>query len=366
MTTMATVVKKCGTCRRTTGHTPSCKVGQRLVDGGVTISQQLFKRDADERALATPTSLEKVQMVRENSVCLVIDVSRFSVRRSVGKDEVSVETKLKGDVDQTTVAVAKDLLDSPELREIVTHDHYTKLQVKAWSVPSELMRAGAYLLSLDALKETDDYLVMRLAERGELVKKFRTAYPALVKTAKTRLGPLWKAEEYPAVATLEEAFKFVWRFVEIGTPDAKLKTISQALFKREADKADKLWSNSVGQIEEALAQGMADVIGHLAEQLTGGEDGKPKRFREASVKRAQEFLAFFDKKNLTKNADLTALVDQARSLINGGAADVTKSLKTDKDARAQVVAGFADIKKNLAKMLEDRPARAISFSEEPV
>ena len=67
--------------------------------------------------------------IRKNSVCFVIKTSRMTVRRTVSRGDVKVESTVAGkDQDQEMVTVAKDMLDSPELRAIATFDHVTKLR----------------------------------------------------------------------------------------------------------------------------------------------------------------------------------------------------------------------------------------------
>jgi hypothetical protein len=296
--------------------------------------------------------------LRENSICVIIQASRFSVRRTVAKDRVQVDAVGEGPglaiVDQDQVTVAKDLLDSKELRAVGLYDHYTKQWLRARSVPSPLLRSGAYLISVGALGDVYAYLEARKVGRDALIGQFEESYPALVRAAKGRLGPLFDPSEYPARGELRGMFGMEWQVVEMGTPDVKLRSISQALFEKERDKAERVWTSAVGQINEALAQGMADVVGHI---------GKPKRFGEKSLARVTEFLGLLDARNLTRNADLTALADKARKLLSGVDA---KSLKKDVGSRERLATEFTAIKASLDTMLEARPVRAIALSDEEV
>jgi hypothetical protein len=313
-------------------------------------------------ALARPATGDDV---RNNSVCIIINASKFSVRRTVPRADVNVEARARGaaeaEVDQDVVTVAKSLLDSPELRAIAVHDHYTKRWIRARSVPSPLLRAGAFLVSVDALAEVYEYLERRKAERSALIAEFTAAYPRLTSDARKKLGPLFDPTEYPAASIIERAFGLEWQVVEMGTPDHKLRAVSRALFEKEKEKAEKVWTNAVEQINAMLAEGMAKVVDHLAAQLGGADGEKPKRFRNASIKRVTDFLDTFAQRNLTRNADLAALVDKGRKLLSGVDA---KDLKDDDKLRGRVAQGFAEIKTGLDKMLEDRPARAITLADE--
>ncbi len=301
--------------------------------------------------------------IRKNAVCFIIRTTRMTVRRTVPQGDVKVETTAAGkDPDQEMVSVAKDLLDSKELRAIATFDHVTKLRVKRLSVPSPLLHSSAYLIATEGLADLYEYLELRKKDREPLEAAFEAAYPALVADAKKRLGTLFDPTEYPAPRVLRQLFSFEWQVVEIGTPDAKLRSVSQALFEKEKAKAEQVWANAVGQVNEALAQGMAAVVAHLSARLGGGDE-PPKRFRASAIKRVTDFLDAFGNRNIAQNADLTKLVGDARKLLSG--VDV-KAIKGEADTRKRVVAGFVEISKSLDGMLEARPARAISLADEEV
>lgn len=307
------------------------------------------------------------QMVKESSVCIVVDTSVFNVNRAVSRGDVLVTAAENGEaksatINQKRVSVGKKLIDSPELRVIWAHDAATRDWLRFRSVPSEIIRSGAYLVSVEALPAVYEYLEARAQEREALVQKFAVAYVEQVRAAKKELGPLWRADQYPSAEGIVAAFGFSWRVIEVGTPDAKLRTVSRAMFEKEREKAEKVWSNSVGLINEALAEGLAEVINHLAEKLGGGDE-PPKRLHASAVEQVTAFLDVFDSRNLTRNADLAALAEKARGLLSGVDA---KLLKTDKDTRVAVAAGFAAVRAGLDVMLENRPARAVTFVDEEV
>ncbi len=306
--------------------------------------------------------------VRANSICVLISLSKFTVKRAVRQGDVTVEataagSRAAGDViDQDCVTVAKDLLDSPELRAIVTFDNATKLWVRSRTVQSPLLRSSAYILTVDALPEMYRYLEERKKARVALEVGFAVVYPALVDAAKARLGPLFDFSEYPSPSAIRRLFGFEWQVVEIVTPNAKLRSISQALFEKEKAKAEAVWSTAVGQINDALAVGMAEVVAHLGERLGGGDE-PPKRLRESAIKRVTDFLDAFAQRNVTGNAQLAKLVGDARKMLSGVDA---KQIKKDGDLRRRLAQGVAEIKTSLDGMLEARPGRAIDLVSDAI
>jgi len=295
------------------------------------------------------------QEITAKSVCLVLSFTRVGTRRSVSADQVKV------DADKSMVHVSKDLFNSPQLRAIVSHDNATRRWVVSRSVPSPLFRDSVYLLGVDAIEEVCEHLEKRKADRAKLEDVFFEAYPSLVAAAKQPaedggLGALFDLSEYPSVGVLRAALGMEWSLIEWGTPERKLSTISQALYEREKAKAEEQWKNAAVQIEDALVVGMQEVFGHLADRLSGGEDGKPKRFKQATVRRVEDFLDLFAKRNLTGREDLAALAEKGRKLLSGVDA---AALKSDDVLRARAVIGVGEITKALDGMLEARPRRKI-------
>ena len=302
--------------------------------------------------------------IMDRSICLVLAFSRIGSKRSVASNEVRVSAADGIEKpDQSMVHVAKDLFDSPELRAIVTHDSVTRKWIVSRSVPSPLFRDSVYLLGVDAVEEVCAHLEERREARTKLEETFLAAYPALVADARKRLGPLFNASEYPASSALRPALAMAWSLIEWGTPEKKLRTISKVLFEKEREKTEAIWANAAVQIEDALITGMSEVFNHLADRLSGGDDGGAKRFKQATVARAEEFLDLFAKRNLTGREDLAKLVEKGRKLLTGVDA---KGLKTDEKLLARTVKGVAEIKTSLDTMLEARPARRMTLADEEV
>lgn len=313
-----------------------------------------------EVAEVTAATAEKADRMKRASICVVISTSRFTTRRTVKSEEVNVESaeKKDEDIDQEQITVAKELLDSPQLRAVATFDHYTKLWFKARSVPSPLLRSGAYMFAADALPEMYEYLEQRAKERMPLIQAFKDELPALKAAAKAKLGPLYDEAEYPVGPQVDRMFSFSWQVIEVSTPSDKLRGISQAIFEKEKAKADKVWTDAVSQITDALALAFGKVVDHFQKRLGGGDE-PPKRFRESALKQVNDFLEAFAQRNIAGSEQLAALVTQAKTLVSG--VDV-KQLKDAKDGgvRKRVAEGFAQIQKSLDDMMENRPARAIA------
>jgi len=81
------------------------------------------------------------------------------------------------------------------------------------------------------------------------------------------------------------------------------------------------------------------------------------------LQRVQEFLRTFDARNLTNDAELRAVVEQARYIF-GQRTD--EELRNSPAARTAIKIGFEDVRESLTKMLETKPTRRIRLADEPV
>ena len=152
-------------------------------------------------------------------------------------------------------------------------------------------------------------------------------------------------------------FSFRWNYITFETPSA-LKGISPAVFARERKKAEQMWTEAGVSVRDALRESLATLVGNLADKLTGQEDGTPKRFKEASVRNVTEFLDLFEKRDITRDAELGKLVRMARRVLTGIDA---KSLRDDAALRTRVGGAMGKIQTSLTGMLEVKPGRRVRF-----
>lgn len=313
-------------------------------------------------AVGQPTrrvpSSERMQNLMENSVVFVLSFSRLTTKRSLGSDAIEV------DADKSMLHVAKDILDSEELRAIISYDNSTAMWFRTRCTPTPwnkgfLMSA---LLLPDAFKWVEE---VRMPGRAVLIEKFKAAYPRLMVDAKKRLKDLFDASQYPPVETMTTAFKMEYTAHELPAVSKKLGSVLSraALAKEEAKASAKLQDVAVAA-EQALATALRDVLAPIVDALTcAEEDGKPKRFGNARLAKAEEFLESFAKFNLTGATDMQELADRAKAVIKGQDA---KKLKGDKDVRETVAKALSGVTAALAPMIEDRPARAMTLDDEEV
>ena len=291
--------------------------------------------------------------IMDRSVCLVLNISVFGVKRATGMNQVQVNA------DKALLGLTKSLIDSPELRDVGRHDSETKASLAKLTLPS-LFKKGVYMIPIGTVEEVDLLLQWRAAERRELIEKFLGVYLTKVESARGRLRDYFKDSDYPPLSVVQERFGFSYRYFTFASP-GKLKGLSKALFDREAEKA-RVWAEDAQEnIQAALREAMAELVNHLVERLTGADDGKKKTFKNATITNLQEFLDRFAKMNIAQDGELTQLVAQAKDLIGGVEPE---SLRVSETVRDKVQGGFTQIKSQLDALMINRPTRRFLLEED--
>jgi hypothetical protein len=291
--------------------------------------------------------------ITDKTCAISIDFGAIGNSRKVSTTEVEV------DADKSMLRVNKTLLDSVELKAIGTHDSEVRASVLALSLPS-LFKSGVYLVPIAAIEKVEGILESAKAKRLELIDAFLKAYKARKAEAETRLKGLFNATDYPSPARVRECFVFEWRWVSFSTP-AKLKEISVDFFKQEQEKAAAKWQQATDEITLLLRSNLKDLVDHMVERLTPGDDLRPKRFHATTVTNLQEFLANFAIRNVTDDAQLDMIVKSAQQLLSG--VD-TKLLKTNEAVRDSTKSGFELVKQCLDTLVTEAGSRKIVFESD--
>jgi hypothetical protein len=108
-----------------------------------------------------------------------------------------------------------------------------------------------------------------------------------------------------------------------------------------------------------MREGLQQLVASMVEKLTPGEDGKKRRFHSSLIENFNDFLSTFELRNVTDDAELAAVVAQARAILGGvNAEDVRKN----EAIRANLQAGFGKIAERLTPMVG--VTRQIDFDDE--
>jgi|CXWL01.1.fsa_nt_gi hypothetical protein len=297
------------------------------------------------------------------AVIISFKTGRFGNNRKVRRSQLTISAvDLDGGedkpVDKDVLKVSKELLDSKELQAIGSFDQKTRGKLLTYCLPS-YVDEGYYFLPISLIETVDAFLATAKAERRYLVNGFMAVYPGKKGSARYRLGPLFRERDYPGEDEVRATFTWSVRYISFSVPGS-LRDISMSLFLQEKERQERMWEEATVEVRVALRESMAGLVEHAISKLSLRPNGKPQIFRDSMVKNMAEFLDLFDKRNLTNDGDLAALVGQAKQLM-AGVDPVT--LRNNLGTRERVKAGFEGIKATMDTMLIDRPVRQIDLDD---
>lgn len=296
----------------------------------------------------------------DRAICLDFRTSILGTRRKVSTDRVDV-----GDADPKMIHVTKDILRSDMLKKItrVITDAQSMLRLKA--IPTPQLRRGTYAIPIAAVTVVNEGLKEKETEFLSLIDQFcdpdsedAGSYVQVCKAADKALGRLYDAAQYPSIAEVRDAFGFVWAYVDFSVP-GRLRKIDMEIFKNEEEKAAEQWKSALDEARMFLRATMKELVDHMSDRLTIGEDGKPKIFRDSLVNNLTDFLNNFDIRNITDDSELSSVVGDMRELLAGVNPD---KLRKNEELRNQTKVSVDQIKKQLDVMVADRPKRRLRFN----
>ncbi len=190
-------------------------------------------------------------------------------------------------------------------------------------------------------------------ELAEAVENLDRQYSELKGTARQRLGSLFNAADYPE--SLRGLFSVEFDFPSVEPPDY-LQEPNPQLYEDECRRVQSRFDEAVRLAEEAFTAELSKIISHLAERLSGQEDGNPKTFRNSAVENLTEFFGRFRELNVRSNDQLDPLVGQAQRVIRGVA---PQDLRDNAGLRKHVATEMSRVQSVLDGLLVDRPRRNI-------
>lgn len=276
----------------------------------------------------------------------------FGTRKSLSpqqKEEAADSFGAEG----TFLSAAKKLFDTrhPAFKAVTAVRGRALSLWKGLSLPYP--EPGIRLIRQDDVPVFDVQLTSLRAELEEAVAALDEHYGELRAAARERLGRLYNAADYPD--SLVGLFKVEHDFPSIEAPEY-LRELSPELFRQEQARVTARFEEAVRLAEEAFLGEFAKLVGHLTDRLSGGEDGKPKVFRDSAVENLSEFFSRFRSLNVRSSAELDELVEQARRVVRGVE---PQQLRDNATLRQQVAAQLSGVQATLDGLLVDRPRRRI-------
>lgn len=305
--------------------------------------------------------VETGEEIEKATVVFELHIRRPNFKKTIRSTEVvdGIRTTF-AEADAKMLHVSQDLIERKALRDITQCDSKFLQWLKVRMIPSTMLAHGLYLVPLDLVEVIDVSFDQYLEQRETLIEELGAKYYDLKEQARVPRGRLFLDADYPPFDQVKLRFSVEARYLTLNVPKS-LEGINKAIWEREQEKTKLYWADAAVEVRDGLRSGFAHLIAHFAERLgTDSETGKPRVFRETTVKNLQEFLDVFHHRDLTNDAELSELVSKAKALTQG--VDVN-TVRSDTAFRAGLEKSFTDIAKQAGEMIQVQE-RAFDFGED--
>lgn len=260
--------------------------------------------------------------------------------------------------DPSRISASKRLLDCPQAEAIRSEFNRLRTFIVSRTLPSPFGK-GIYFVPNTRIEEVYNEILMAetttIPHLGEAL--IAVLNDVLVREAEA-LGPNFNQADYDTPDEIRERLGVKCALITFGVPEELPAHIHQ----REVEKQGQRLMESVDMMQALLRSEFQELLTHAAEKLSGTKgDGKPKVFRNSLVTNIQEFLQLFRDRNITNDAELAALCDRAKQLLEGVN---PQDLRDKEPLRESVARAFSEMRTQLDSMLVPRGSRSIMLDDD--
>lgn len=276
----------------------------------------------------------------------------FGSRKTLTPDQKSQAAESFG-AERAFLSAGKKLLDTshPAFKVVTAVRSRIVAYWKGISLPYP--EAGIRLIRQDDLTTFSVQMTSLKQDLQETVAALDENYDELRALARSRLGSLYNASDYPV--SLRGWFDVTHDFPSVEPPEY-LRQLSPKLYEQEAARAAARFEEAVSLAEQAFTDELSKLVSHLTERLSGNDDGKPKVFRDSAIENLQEFFDRFRHLNIRSDQQLDELVQQAQQIVRNVE---PQALRDNVPLRQQVATQLSSVQSVLDGLLVDRPRRNI-------
>lgn len=257
------------------------------------------------------------------------------------------------DADLKSLSAAKKLLDTshPRFKAVSKVRSQAVTYWRQQTLP--YIEAGVRLIRRGDVATFDTQMNTFRRELTAAVTELDHCYGELIQQARQRLGDLFCSADYPT--SLCDLFDLSWDYPST-TPPEYLRQVAPDLYQAECERVRQRFNEAVRLAESAFAEELTTLVNHLAEKLSGQEDGKPKVFRDSAVTNLREFFDRFQHLSIHWDDQLEQLVQRAQTVLSGSG---PQDLRDGETLRREVATGLAQVSTALDHWMSDRPRRSI-------
>jgi hypothetical protein len=303
------------------------------------------------------SSVASAQRLRRTTAAVRVSLRWLGVRKTLTPEQKSRAAESFG-AEGEYLSARKKLLDTRHAayKEVVAVRGRILAHWKGVTLP--FPEPGIRLLRHEDIESFHQRMLDLRSELHGAVASLDDRYDEMQSAAKHRFGRLYNPADYPA--SLQGLFEVEWDFPAVEPPNY-LMQLSPAIYEQERSRVAARFEEAVQMAEQALVSEFARLVSHLAERLAG-EDGAKKIFRDSAVTNLVEFFERFRRLNVSSNAELEDLVDQARQTVRGVNA---QELRDNDGLRQHIAVKLGQVETTLQGLIVEAPRRRIVRSLPP-
>jgi len=300
----------------------------------------------------TTARTQAAQRLRHDMAAVRVSFRWLGTRKTLTPEQ-RAQAAETFDAEGAFLSAGKKLLDSshPQFRAVTTVRTTTIAYWKGMTLPYP--EPGVRLIPRERIEAFHEVMTQHRTDLEQAVEALDAKYADLKQAARSRLGQLFCASDYPE--SLRPLFGVEWDFPSVEPP-AYLRQVSPELYEQERQRIAARFDEAVRLAETAFREEFASLLDHLAERLSGFDDGKAKVFRNSAITNLHEFFGRFGALNVHSDAQLDELVARARRLVDG---TQPQDVRTDDALRKRIAEGLGSLRGSLDELLVDKPRRCI-------
>lgn len=292
--------------------------------------------------------------ITENIVFIKLEFSLPGQTRKVDASAAAEKQNIAGG----RIRAACKLYTGEAFAKIKALDFEARSRLTRLAIPTPNTFRGAYVLPLRMLAKVEELLEGIKKTRADLVSDFVVySYDDEVERAKAELGTAFDPADFPAPDKIAGQFGMYWSIFALNVPE----NLPAEVREREMEKLKNTISEVSSDCRQALRQGLADLVAHLAERLTPDPDGKTKRLNKSAIENLREFLDTLGDRDITSDAEIKALGERAKQIIGTTSADDIRGNVAISD---RIRAGMDQIAKEASKLIQIDGDRRMAFDDE--
>jgi hypothetical protein len=266
-----------------------------------------------------------------SSMAMLVELRISSWTARKRDHETTMEVNTAKEADQDAGSVYKYLMaGSDHLKKIEKYG----ARCRAWNATQTLpWMKGIGLLPMENFFKYREQLGTMEGNYWALVDDFIKVYPSLVSAQSFKLGKYFKAEEFPAVETLQSKFRFEYNFLPVPEK-GDFRVNCEAMVRADLEQQyEKMYSDKLQAAMREPWERLHEVLSKMRDKLTDSPEGDRQIFRDTLVTNAIDLCDLLTRLNVTKDPEL----EKARRMLEQAVTTIDiKDLRELSSARQEL------------------------------